>query len=125
MEAIDREDALKIYKQKLERRFRELREQTPYVSDIRVGTTSYFYDLVLVCRKNGYTNAWEDLKKKTYWKDPDIAKNALDFLKGRTTRLDQFINEFNREISRQNKPAKQHIRKETKLTKWFNEAKQQ
>jgi three-Cys-motif partner protein len=93
-EKIDRDQALELYKEKLSKTFGFHRLKKPFVSNIRVGSQSYFYDLILCCKYGKYVNAWEDLKSKTYWKDPNIARNALDFLSGKSSILDEYIQDY-------------------------------
>ena len=87
---LDREDFLKLYVKKLSDTFSMIRTQTPYVDAIRVGNHSYFYDMILVCKRGGYINAWQYAKEKWNWQNPQEMQTLLNHLKGRITRLDDF-----------------------------------
>ncbi len=89
--ASNENDLVKIYMHNLRRAFIKHRKKQPYLSEIRVGQYNYYYDVILLCRQGDYTRAWEYLKERIYWKDPDIVKNVLDILKGRQKELDIFI----------------------------------
>jgi three-Cys-motif partner protein len=99
LNAQNSEDFLQIYLQKLKSRFRELRKCEVYVSNVRVGTGSYFYDIVLVCKNGPFVNAWEYLKKKLDWQDQRTIKTTLDILMNRATRMDSFINDLKKEVT--------------------------
>lgn len=89
--ATDREKFLSLYMKKLARSFYNFRRQTPYVEAIRVGNHSYFYDVILLCRKGEYVDVWgQYMKNKWNWQNPQEMKNLLNYLKGRETRLDSF-----------------------------------
>ncbi|RLI44107.1 hypothetical protein DRO69_08110 [Candidatus Bathyarchaeota archaeon] len=90
-DANDEEESLEIYLQQLKRRFKELRGKEGYVSNVRVGSGQFFYDIVLICKKGPYVRAWEYLKKQLDWKNPEIIKTTLDILKGRATSMDWFL----------------------------------
>lgn len=90
-DAQDEEDFLELYLQQLKERFEVLRKKEVYVSDVRVGSGQFFYDIVLTCKKGPYIRAWEYLKKRLDWKDPRIIETTLDILKGRATRIDWFL----------------------------------
>lgn len=90
-DAQNEEDFLRIYLQQLKERFEILRNKQVYISSVRVGTGQFFYDIVLICRKGPYTHAWDYLKKRLNWKDPRTIETTLDILKGRTTRIDWFL----------------------------------
>jgi len=94
-----RECLLKIYLSKLEKTFRTLRSKEPYVSHIRVGSRRFYYDIILICKRGPYVQAWEYLKHRLNWKDPRIVKYSLDFLMGRAKRLDWFL-DLSRETER-------------------------
>jgi three-Cys-motif partner protein len=85
------EEFLEIYVKQLTKEFRTARRKEGYVSSVHVGGEQYFYDVILVCRRGPYTNAWEYLKRKLDWKDPEIIKTTLDILKNRITSMDWFI----------------------------------
>lgn len=89
-QAIDREEFLNLYMNKLKRAFSYFRSKVPYIEPIRVGTKSYFYDMILVCKYGGYVNAWEDARKKWNWQNPKEAQELLNHLKGRAKRLEDF-----------------------------------
>ncbi len=62
-----------------------------YVDSIRVGNTTYFYDLILLCKDVGYVDVWGDyMKSRWNWENPKHMKTLLNHLKGRVTRLDDF-----------------------------------
>ena len=89
--ATDREEFLKLYMKKLTHNFLVQRRKQPYVESIRVGNTTYFYDLILVCKYGGYVNVWgEYMKSKWNWENPKHMQSLLNYLKGRETRLDTF-----------------------------------
>jgi three-Cys-motif partner protein len=105
--AENREEFLQIYLQKLKDRFKELRGSEAYVSNIRVGTGSYFYDIILVCKMGPFVNAWNYLKKKLDWQDPKTIQITLDILMKRATRMDEFIYDLRKEMtSIEHKPKK-------------------
>lgn len=85
------EDFLQVYLQKLGRAFESLRKKGGYVSNVRVGSGQFYYDVVLVCKKGPYVRAWEYLKKRLDWQDPSAIEITLDVLKGRATRIDWFL----------------------------------
>jgi len=87
----DREEFLEAYMQQLREDYRRLRRKKEYVSNIRVGSRNFYYDVILVCKRGPYIRAWEYLKERLDWQDPDIIKTALDILQGRATRIDWFI----------------------------------
>lgn len=103
----DMEYALRIYMEKLARRFYELRKQEVYVEPIRVGNVpSYFYDIILVCRNGDYVRVWEQMKRKWDSRNPQSMKSVLEYLSGKISRLDVF-DEFGTEVSSiQNKQSK-------------------
>lgn len=89
--AMDREEFLGLYMNKLSNSFLTLRKQTPYVDAIRVGNTSYFYDMILLCKSGKYAEVWgQYMKSKWNWENPKQMQSLLNYLKGRETRLDAF-----------------------------------
>jgi len=89
--ATDREEFLNLYKNKLSHGFSVQRRKQPYVESIRVGNTSYFYDMILLCKHGEYVNVWGDyMKGKWNWENPKQMQSLLNYLKGRETRLDAF-----------------------------------
>lgn len=89
--ATDREDFLKLYMNKLSHNFLFQRRKQPYVESIRVGNTTYFYDMILLCKYGGYVNVWgKYMKSKWNWENPKHMQSLLNYLKGRETRLDAF-----------------------------------
>jgi len=119
LEAQDREGYLQIYLQKLKNRFKELRRTDAYVSNIRVGTESYFYDIILVCKMGRFVEAWDWLKKKWDWRSPRIIENTLDILMNRATGMDLFMNDLNKEVTQfEPKPPKRKKNKE--LTEYIS-----
>ena len=106
----DREDFLQIYMQKLKNRFRVLRGSEAYTSNIRVGTGSYFYDIILICKMGPFVKAWNYLKKKWDWQDPRIIQNTLDILMNRATSMDSFCDDLKKEVSSmKQKPQKRKV----------------
>jgi len=91
LRAQDKEEFLEAYMQQLGEEYRRLRRKEEYVSNIRVGSRQFYYDVILVCKKGPYIRAWEYLKERLDWQDPEIIKTALDILQGRATRIDWFI----------------------------------
>jgi three-Cys-motif partner protein len=90
-DATDREEFLNLYKKRLADSFSIQRRKTSYVESIRVGNTSYFYDMILLCKYGEYVNVWGDyMKSKWNWENPEHMQRLLDYLKGRETRLDSF-----------------------------------
>lgn len=91
--AIDREDFLKLYMKKLAKTFKLQRMKQPYVDSIRVGNMAYFYDMILLCKHGEYVDVWgEYMKSKWNWENPKHMQSLLNHLKGRETRLDEFLN---------------------------------
>ncbi|MBN1244534.1 three-Cys-motif partner protein TcmP [Candidatus Bathyarchaeota archaeon] len=88
--ALDREEFLRFYMEKLKTTFFKKRRKTPYVESIRVGKGSYFYDMILVCKNGNYINAWQYAKEKWNGQNPQEMTRLLDHLKGRAPRLDDF-----------------------------------
>jgi three-Cys-motif partner protein len=89
--ATNREEFLSLYKNKLSRSFAFQRNKQPYVESIRVGTTSYFYDMILLCRYGEYVNVWgEYMKSRWNWENPKHMQSLLNYLKGREKRLEEF-----------------------------------
>jgi len=82
-EAEDVEDLLELYKSKLSDKFKEKRRRDLYVSEIRVGDKQFYYDLILVCKKGPYVDAWEYIKKRLNWTDPETVNIAMNTLKRR------------------------------------------
>lgn len=97
--AKDREGFLQIYMQKLKSRFKDLRGSEAYVSNIRVGTGSYFYDIILIVKMGPFVNAWDYLKKKLDWQDPKTIQTTLDILMNRVKRMDSFIDDLRQEVT--------------------------
>ena len=120
-DAQDREDFLQIYLQKLRNRFRVLRRSEAYVSNIRVGTGAYFYDVILICKMGPFVRAWDYLKKRLDWQDPKIIQNTLDILMNRATSMDSFIDNLRKEVtSIKQKPQKKRV--EHTLEKYIPES---
>lgn len=89
--ANDREDCLRLYMDKLGKSFLHYRQKPAYVEAIRVGNTTYFYDMILLCKQGAYVNVWGDYMKNRWDSDtPKQMQRLLDYLKGRETRLDTF-----------------------------------
>ena len=89
--ALNRDEFLIIYMKKLANSFRSQRNQEPYTESIRVGNSSYYYDMILLCRDGKYVHVWgEYMKGKWNWENPQEMTNLLNYLKGRETRLDSF-----------------------------------
>jgi three-Cys-motif partner protein len=99
--ANDREDCLRLYKEKLADAFIHYREKPAYVEAIRVGKSQYFYDMILMCKQGGYTNVWGGYMKERWDMDnPKHTKRLLDHLKGRELRLDAFTCDNTRAVSK-------------------------
>lgn len=118
-DAQDREELLQIYLKKLKKRFRELRGSEGYVSSVRVGTGSYFYDIILVCRAGPFVNAWNYLKGKLNWQDPETIQITLDILMKRAMRMDTFIDDLRKEMSSIEKKPKKKKTEQT-LVKYMS-----
>lgn len=89
--AFTREDFVNLYMAKLAKTFRNLRLKEPYVEKIRVGNTTYFYDMILLCKQGKYVDVWGVyLKNKWDWEKPEQIGHLLDYIKGREMRLDLF-----------------------------------
>jgi three-Cys-motif partner protein len=100
------EDCLQIYVQKLKKQFESHRDKQAYASSVRVGSGNFFYDIILVCRHGPYVRAWDYLKGILNWTDPKIVETTLDFLKGRTTRIDGWFTELDKITSKKDaKPS--------------------
>jgi three-Cys-motif partner protein len=98
-EEIDSSKALAIYEEKLRKTFWHSREKAPFVSSIRIGMQNWFYDLILCCKSGKYIKAWDDLKAKTYWRAPNIPRNACNLLRGKSSILDQYITPYDQASS--------------------------
>jgi len=61
------EGLLSLYLEKLRRSFLELRSRRPFVSSIRIGTRSYYYDLILVCKDGPYVRVRGYIKSRLDW----------------------------------------------------------
>jgi len=91
LRAQDKEEFLEAYMQQLGEEYRRLRRKEEYVSNIRVGSRQFYYDVILVCKKGPYIRAWEYFKGRLDWQNPAIIETTLDILHGRATRIDWFI----------------------------------
>jgi three-Cys-motif partner protein len=122
--ALTRQDFLILYMEKLARTFCALRGQEPYVEAIRVGNFTYFYDMILLCKKGKYVDVWGDyLKSRWDWQKQDQITHLLDYLKGREKRLD-FFSGLEEKMSsikqkRDDSSNKEQKQKES-LTRWLN-----
>ncbi len=110
-EAAGEEELLEIYLQQLASRYRELRGKGAYVSSIRVGSRRFYYDIILICKCGPYVRAWEYLKEKLEWRDPNIVRYTLDLLKGRTQRIDWLVG-LHDEIERAEREERRRKRRE-------------
>jgi hypothetical protein len=101
----DRRYSVKIYMRNLKRVYEKIKKQLTkknnqaYVNNIRLGTKSFFYDIILVCKEGDYTNVWEQMKQR--WNEKNC-KCLIDFIKGKTPCLDVFEG-FSREVSKLDK----------------------
>jgi len=90
-----------------------------YVNNIRLGTESYFYDIILVCRQGPYTRVWEQLKEEWNRKNCNC---LLDFINNKTPSLDCFKG-FNTEVEAiDNKDREKQLstkNPDTKLERYF------
>ena len=93
------EELLMIYKENLRKTYRKIRKGDPYVSDIRVGSRNFYYDLILLCKYGPYTKAWEYIRSKINWQDPETIKIILDIRKRRVLPFD-FLIDLEGEIKR-------------------------
>jgi len=84
------EDLLSLYLERLRKAFLELRGRRPFVSSIRIGTRSYYYDLILVCKDGPYVRAWDHIKSRLDWEDPETVGLVLRILRGEIVPLDFF-----------------------------------
>ena len=83
-----RDEFLMLYEERLAREYQEARGKDPYVSHIRVGTKQFYYDLILACKEGPYVRAWEYLRSKLNWQDPETISIVLDRITGRILPLD-------------------------------------
>ena len=101
----DRKYSVKIYMSNLKRAYEKSKKQLnnkgipAYVNNIRLGTPSFFYDIILVCKKGNYTTVWEQMKQR--WNEKNC-KCLIDFINGKTPCLDVFEG-FSQEISKLDK----------------------
>lgn len=101
----DRKYSAKIYMGNLKRAYEKIKKQLTekgiqaYVNNIRLGTKSFFYDVILVCKKGDYTKVWEQMKQR--WNEKNC-KCLIDFINGKTPCLDVFEG-FSQEISKLDK----------------------
>jgi len=106
----DKEEFLEAYMQQLGEEYRRLRRKEEYVSNIRVGSRQFYYDVILVCKKGPYVRAWEYLKKRLDWQNPETIKITCDILKGRATRIDWFI-DLQEEVASMNREKERGTQK--------------
>jgi three-Cys-motif partner protein len=105
----DRKYSAKIYMDNLRRDYEKIKKKLTtkniqaYVNNIRLGTKSFFYDIILVCKKGDYTNVWEQMKQK--WNEKNC-RCLIDFINGKTPCLDVFEG-FSREVSELDKKHRQ------------------
>jgi three-Cys-motif partner protein len=99
LNATSREDFPQIYMKKLAKRFRELKGSEPYISRVRIGSESYFYDMILICKSGSFVNAWEWLKRKLDWQDPKTIQTTLDILMNRAKSLTSFIDGLGQKVN--------------------------
>jgi hypothetical protein len=101
----DRKYSAKIYMGNLKKAYEKIKKQLTekdiqaYVNNIRLGTKSFFYDIILVCKKGDYTHVWEQMKQR--WNEKNC-KCLIDFINGKTPFLDVFEG-FSQEISKLDK----------------------
>jgi three-Cys-motif partner protein len=90
---LDRKYSVKIYMKNLKKAYERIKKEKSsqkipaYVSNIRLGNESYFYDIIIVCRQGPYTNYWKELRRDWYHKN---CKCLIDFINNKTSRLDWF-----------------------------------
>jgi three-Cys-motif partner protein len=125
--ALTREDFVNLYMGKLATTFHNLRLKEPYIEKIRVGNTTYFYDMILLCKQGKYVDVWgEYLKSKWDWEKPEQIEHLLDYIKGREMRLDLFseLEEKMSSIKKKSSPLNQPVETKTKtkesLEQWLN-----
>jgi len=106
-------ELLELYKSKLADKFKEKRGKDAYVSEIRVGDRQFYYDLILVCKKGPYVDAWEYIKRRLDWANPRTVNIALNTLKRRDQVALEIFAGLNDKI---NEIKDQESRKEKKLT---------
>jgi len=82
------DELLELYAGRLATRYWEQRGKGPFVSSIRVGCKRFYYDVLLVCKWGPYVEAWDYLRKRLEWRDPEIVSYTLDLLRGRAQRAD-------------------------------------
>jgi len=96
----DREHSAKIYMENLKTAYERIKKEVTnrhikaYVKNIRLGNSSYFYDIILVCKQGAYTRFWEQLRRE--WNQKNC-KCLIDFINDKTSRLDWF-EEFSVEV---------------------------
>lgn len=90
---LNRNHSVKIYMENLKRTYEQIKREVTlshvpaYVSNIRLGNESYFYDIILLCRQGPYTRFWEQLRNEWNMKNCNC---LLDFINGKTPSLDCF-----------------------------------
>lgn len=109
--------SVKIYMDNLKRTYEKLKKHVTtkkmqaYVNNIRLGTKSFFYDIILVCKKGDYTNVWEQMKQR--WNEKNC-KYLIDFINGKTPCLDVFegfskeLSELEKKHRKRNQPYKKN-----------------
>jgi three-Cys-motif partner protein len=89
----DRKYSATLYMDKLKSTYERIKyqiigKQVPaYVSNIRLGNDTYFYDIILVCKQGPYTHYWDELRNDWNQKNCNC---LLDFINDKTSRLDWF-----------------------------------
>jgi len=103
---MNRDEFLMLYEERLGREYQRTRYKDSYVSHIRVGTKQFYYDLVLVCKDGPYVRAWEYLRSKLDWQNPETISIVLDMVTGRILPLDVLagLHDELQKIDRKNQP---------------------
>ena len=122
----DRKMSAKIYMNNLKRTYEKIKKNLTsrniqaYVSSIRLGNESFFYDIILVCKEGDYTRFWEQLKRE--WNEKNC-NCLIDFINDKTQCLEGFegfgqeLNDLGNKSKKKKQPPKDP---NTKLERYFN-----
>jgi three-Cys-motif partner protein len=123
----DRKYSTKLYMNNLKASFERIKREITtleipaYVSNIRLGTETYFYDIILVCKAGPYTHYWDDLKND--W-SPKNCKRLIDFINDKTSRLDWFEG-FSAKVEALDKSKRKQIDPNENLQRFLENATNQ
>ena len=83
----DRKYSVKIYMNKLKEAYARIKKEVTlrdiqaYVSNIRLGNESFFYDIILVCKEGEYTRFWKQLRSDWNQKNCNC---LIDYINNKT-----------------------------------------